>query len=339
MNSLPSDEPPRPADAPLAADRLPPPTVRDAEGQDGGLPPYPQLSARHLPRPYTRRVTLPVVLFLVTCVSTFWVGSTHWYPAGYLTDGLAMRRMILLNWREGLAYMGALLAILLCHEMGHFLTTVVYRIPASFPYFIPFPLSAIGTMGAVIGMAGHRADRKQTFDIGLAGPLAGLAVALPILWLGMRELDLQTPARGAFQIDCPWLVTALLPYVRPDLPPLQSLWLSQINPYFMAAWVGLLITGLNMMPVSQLDGGHVVYALLLNRGHWVARGFLLAAIAYVVLARAGMWSVMIIIVILIGTDHPPTSNDNIPLGWFRTLLGYASLAIPLLCFPAQGIIL
>ena len=124
----------------------------------------------------------------------------------------------------------------------------------------------------------------------------------------------------------------------PDLSTVDTLWISQVNPYFMAAWVGLLITGLNMMPISQLDGGHVIYALLLKRGHWVARIFLFAAIAYVVFADAGMWSVMIIIVVLIGTDHPPTYNDHMPLGRFRTVLGYASLTIPLICFPPQGII-
>jgi len=301
---------------------------------------YPTLTQEHLgdtPVVRRRRV-LPIVLFVVTCASTFLAGATDWSPPPYLMDPMELRRIIICNWQQGLIYMGAVLAILLCHEMGHFLATVRYRIPASYPFFLPLPISPIGTMGAVIGMAGHRADRRQTFDIGIAGPLAGLVVVLPILWIGIQQLDITGAQIGAFELDCPWLVRLMLPLVRPDLKSLDTLWISQVNPYFMAAWVGLLITGLNMMPVSQLDGGHVVYTLLLQKGHWVARGFLFFAIAYVVLGDVPMWGLMVIIVILIGSDHPPTSNDNMPLGWFRTTLGYASLAIPIVCFPPHGII-
>jgi membrane-associated protease RseP (regulator of RpoE activity) len=106
----------------------------------------------------------------------------------------------------------------------------------------------------------------------------------------------------------------------------------------MAGWVGLLITGLNMLPVSQLDGGHVIYALFRRRAHWVARGFILFALAYIVLFDKMIWAPMAIIVVLIGTDHPPTADDQVRLGGFRQLLGYLSLLIPLLCFPIDGVI-
>ncbi|MEM7313884.1 MAG: site-2 protease family protein [Planctomycetota bacterium] len=318
------------------------PNAADAVHAQKPLRPLTEDDLRTTPR---RRRVLPIVLFLVTCFSTFWAGALEWNPVPFMvngafgsTGGIELRRILLNHWPSGLVYMGAIIAILLFHEMGHFLATVRYRIPASFPFFIPFPLSPIGTMGAVIGMAGHRADRKQTFDIGIAGPLAGLVVAIPVLWMGIRQLDLTTPVAGSFQIDCPLIVQLMLPFVRPDLNSVDMLWISQTNPLFMAAWVGLLITGLNMMPISQLDGGHVIYALLLKKGHWFARLFLIFAISYVVLAKAYMWSLMIIIVIFIGTDHPPTSNDKVELGWFRTILGYASLTIPFICFPAQGII-
>ena len=101
------------------------------------------------------------------------------------------------NWQQGLTYMGAVLAILLTHEMGHFLQTVRYHIPASYPLCIPVPFSLIGTMGAVISMDGMRANRKQIFDIGVAGPLAGLAVAVPILYIGVMQLDLSVAPRAA----------------------------------------------------------------------------------------------------------------------------------------------
>jgi membrane-associated protease RseP (regulator of RpoE activity) len=114
-------------------------------------------------------------------------------------------------------------------------------------------------------------------------------------------------------------------------------WHSQLNPYFMAGWVGFLITGLNMLPVSQLDGGHVIYTLFGKRAHWIARGFMLLAIGFIIYNQAWMWSLMVVLVLLIGTDHPPTRDDTVRLGWFRTVLGCLSLSIPLLCFAPNVI--
>ena len=106
----------------------------------------------------------------------------------------------------------------------------------------------------------------------------------------------------------------------------------------MAGWVGLLITGLNMMPASQLDGGHVIYALFGRAARPIARGFLIAAIAYIIVSDRYIWAVMVILVTLIGIDHPPTADDTVPLGFWRRAIGYASLAIPVLCFPIRGIV-
>jgi len=294
----------------------------------------------HLPHRRPRRKKLPLILFIITCASTFWVGMAGWLPIHYLCvaiveqDAMPLRRAILAHWQDGLIYMACVLAILLTHEMGHFIAALRYRIPASLPYFLPLPISPIGTMGAVIGMAGMRANRKEMFDIGIAGPLAGLFVAVPVMWVGIQELDLTTPAHGHFALDTPLSVRLILEHASP--PGYESgdgVWHSQLNPYYMAGWVGLLITGLNMLPVSQLDGGHVVYTLFGKRAHWIARGFMIVAIAYIVYNKAWAWSLMVLLVLLIGTDHPPTRDDSVRLGWFRTVLGLASLAIPLLCFP------
>lgn len=295
------------------------------------------LTAAHLRSPKKRR-RLPIILFVLTCFSTFIAGALYWTPAWYLGQGIEFRRCFLENWQQGLIYMGTVLTILFFHEMGHFLAARRHRVPASYPFFIPFPISPIGTMGAVIGMRGNLADRRQLFDIGIAGPLAGLFVAIPLLLLGIKNLDMSAPPTGMYELDCPYIVDLLLPWIRPDLKSIDTIAVSQLNAVFMAAWVGLLITGLNMMPVSQLDGGHVVYTLFLKRAHIIARVFLMTAILYAVFGSGGLWSVMIILVILLGTDHPPTANDRQPLGWFRTTLGYASLAIPILCFPIRGVI-
>jgi len=294
-----------------------------------------------------RRKKLPLILFLITCVSTFWAGAVGWLPIFYLDqwyttlDAMPIRRAIVSHWQDGLIYMACVLAILLTHEMGHFLATLRYGIPASLPFFIPFPISPVGTMGAVIGMDGRQADRKEMFDIGLAGPLAGLAVALPILLVGIHHLDLSTPGHGSFRLDLPLIVRSVLvahppPGYEMGAADANQIWCSHLNPYFMAGWVGLLITGLNMLPVSQLDGGHVIYALFGRRSRWVARGFMVIAIAYMIATGTwDRWVLMVLLIFLIGTGHPPTRDDTAKLGWLRVALGLASLAIPLLCFPPQ----
>jgi membrane-associated protease RseP (regulator of RpoE activity) len=293
------------------------------------------------PRVRRRRTKLPLVLFLITCVSVFWSGALGWLPSHYLEqwyflqDAMPLRRAMISHWQDGLIFMLCLLGILLTHEMGHFLAAWVYRIPASLPYFLPFPISPWGTMGAVIGMESMRADRKQVFDIGLAGPLAGLLVAVPVLWIGLARLDLSSPEHGPYKLEAPLSVRLVLETTRPEgYESGDRVWWSQLNPYFMAGWVGLLITGLNMLPVSQLDGGHVIYALFGRHSRWIARGFMLAAVVYLI--ATGIWDrwvVMVVLVLLIGTDHPPTRDDTVKLGWIRIGLGLLSLLIPVLCFP------
>lgn len=288
-----------------------------------------------------RHVMLPVILFLATCASTFWVGVTNWQPVEerFLGTYAAMGRIIQANWVNGVEYMVAVLAILLTHEMGHFLQTVKNKIPASFPLCIPVPFNAIGTMGAVIGMDGTRANRKQIFDIGIAGPLAGLVVAIPVLWYGIKNLDLtRVPQNGEFQLYMPPIGQWMLGKAHPEWADRAWIGITQLNPFFMAGWVGMLITGLNMMPISQLDGGHTIYALFLEKAHTIAKWFVSLAIFYVVvnLNQAVMWAPMLVLVIFMGIHHPPTADDKVELGPVRWAIGLASLTIPLLCFPIQG---
>ncbi|MCA9267278.1 MAG: site-2 protease family protein, partial [Planctomycetales bacterium] len=152
-----------------------------------------QLAGVEHARHRRRRLMLPVVLFVLTCVSTFWVGCEPTHPEVILSalgSAAPVFDAVLGHWRSGLTYMTCVLAILFAHEMGHFLMTLRYRIAASFPYFLPVPFTPIGTMGAVISMDGLSANRRQIFDIGLAGPIAGLLVAIPITWYGVGQLEL-----------------------------------------------------------------------------------------------------------------------------------------------------
>ena len=304
-----------------------------------------------------RRIALPVILFLATCASTFWVGAVSWKPIVHLDalhhgivvfleslpqgspmaaldQAMAVAQM---DWQQGLIYMAAVLGILLTHEMGHFLMTLRHRIPASLPYFIPLPVVPFGTLGAVISMEGSDANRRELFDMGVAGPLAGLAVALPITLLGIFQLP-TVPAPGdSFCFHNPLLFQYLIAWLRPDYPTPAILYLNQFNAFLMAGWMGMLVTGLNMLPISQFDGGHVAYALLGRRAHLLARGLLIASILFVIGTERYGWVVMLVVVILLGTDHPPTADDRCRMGRLRTLIGWAAMLIPILCFPPLGI--
>ena len=297
-----------------------------------------------------RRKLVPAILFLLTCLSTFWVGITDWQPLyelqnlfvtgpgwlGFDLDFMVLRRLVVRNWDQGLIYMACVLAILMVHEMGHYIATLIYRIPATVPIFLPFPFNPIGTLGAVIGMAGMQADRRQIFDIGIAGPLAGLVVAIPLAYVGIMQLDLTQPPGGQLAFECPLLFKAMLVWLQ--VPGYEEaittgVWLSQLNPYFAAAWVGFVVTGLNMVPIGQLDGGHITHALLGDKARIVAKGIIVAAIAFMVYRGIPHLAIMVLLLLVIGTDHPPTRDDSVRLGPFRIGLGILSLAIPILCFP------
>lgn len=315
-----------------SADSLPEVGPPPAETLPFPLPPAgrpvtaPRPAAAYLRRP--RRRWLPLALFLATCLSTFWAGATEWEPTRYWGDWSAVGRIVDLQWRQGLSYMAATIGILLTHEMGHFLQTVRYHVPASFPWFLPMPVLLTGTMGAVIGMEGSRADRKQLFDIGISGPWAGLIVALPVAACGILVADQRAHSIADLLYD-PLIFRVLQNWLRPDLAPGATL---AKNPLLMAGWVGMLVTGLNMLPISQLDGGHVVYGLFGRRGRWIPRAFAAAAIVAIVVGELYHLTLMLVLVVLLGIDHPPTRDDNVPLGFWRRAIGLASLGIPLLCF-------
>ena len=293
------------------------------------LPPFETVSRS--PRQPPARLRMQSLLFVVTCLTTFAAGAVGWEPLLLGVDpGIAER--IAVHWPRGLAYAAAVMAVLAAHEAGHFIAARIHGIPATLPFFIPVPILLTGTMGAVIGMEGSRASRRQLFDIAIAGPLAGLVVALPLLAIGMRTGD----AAAASPFALPPLARWILATLRPDIAASGTV---VPNAAFMAGWVGLLVTGLNMLPVSQLDGGHISAALFGRRGNWVARGVLLAAITAIVVLGAYNWVVMVVVVALIGVDHPPIRDDGRPLGPLRTVLGILSFLIPVVTFMPEPLAL
>jgi len=272
------------------------------------------------------------ILFLLTCLTTFGAGAVGWRAWLPGHDNAKIAAAVADHWDRGLVYMVAVMTVLAAHEAGHVIAARLHGIPATLPFFIPMPILLTGTLGAVIGMEGSRADRRQLFDIAVAGPLAGLCVAVPLLTLGLMA------GSGAESnpFALPPLAAWIQSFVRPDLPAGTTI---EPNALFMAGWVGLLVTGLNMIPVSQLDGGHVCYAVFGRRGNWVARGVLIVSILAVIVSGRTNWVALVVIVAFLGVDHPPIREERAPIGPWRTLLGLAMFAIPVLTFMPEPLLL
>lgn len=205
----------------------------------------------------TRR-GLPALLLALTIASTTYVGAI-W--AG--SDSLF----------EALTFSAPLMAILLAHEFGHYIAARIHKVPASLPFFIPLPLPPLGTMGAVILMPGEIKSRNALLDIGAAGPLAGLVVALPVLIYGIAMspvLPVRPPPAGTMMYleGHSLLYSALLFAIKGPIPAGYDINLTSTA---FAGWAGLLVTMLNLIPALQLDGGHVAFALLGDRQERISR--------------------------------------------------------------------
>jgi membrane-associated protease RseP (regulator of RpoE activity) len=280
----------------------------------------------------------PIGLFIATCLSTFWAGGGRVAILGTLAqiDPAIVQQYFV----YGLEYAATVLAILFAHEMGHFLQSVRYGVPATLPMFIPMPFNPIGTFGAVIFQRGDMADRRALFDIAISGPLAGLVLAIPALVVGLQLSSIGRPAGDSLIFGEPLLVKWLIHLRFGTLLPGEDVIL---HPIAFAGWVGIFITGLNLLPMSQLDGGHVLYSLLLRRSRPIALSLWFAAVAAVlvdaVLGRGDllMWLLMLGLIWMMGVQHPPTRNDHMELGMGRTVLGWVTLAFVIIGFTPYPI--
>lgn len=238
----------------------------------------------------------------------------------------------------GPQYSVAVLTILLCHEMGHYLTARRYRVRVSLPLFLPLPvLSPFGTMGAIIKIRQRIRTRRALYDIGIAGPLAGIPPAILACAWGLSRSEVvsrDAMSDGALSLGSSLLFQALENAFFPGLLESQDILL---HPVAFAGWAGLFVTGLNLLPIGQLDGGHVLYGLLGKRAVRVAWTFVVA------LAVAGFffpgWWFVLLLILITRVRHPETVDESIPLDRKRILLGVFALAFFVVTFIPRPIIL
>lgn len=294
-------------------------------------------------KPKGGRQWLNIVLFLATLVSVLFIGAGYaLQDAGLIADPESPEALTLLlthlHW--GIPFAVTLLGILLAHELSHYFVARRYGSPVSLPFFIPMPLSLMGTMGAVIVQRAPMRNRKALFDIGVAGPLGGLIVAIPLLIVGLALSDVGPPPPGietAWQEGNSLLYLAIKYMMFGKILPSngEDVWLHSVA---FAAWAGLLVTMINLIPVGQLDGGHVTYALL---GRWAWRLGYLAIIAMFIWGgwlmmsgnqAGGFWLLWGFLNLVLNPRHPPPLNDATPLDGRRIVLGLLVVVIFILTF-------
>jgi len=306
--------------------------------------------------PTTREWRLHLFFFALTVLSTTFAGVMQvapevptatpsltapldyllYVPHLYLNEVAALTRYALFHpvlLVKGAAFSLSLLAILFSHEMGHYLACRHYDVDATLPYFIPAPpLFLAGTFGAFIKIRSPIPTRRALFDIGLAGPLAGFVMALPVAVVGILTAVPAAPLQGSEIVFNDPLLFRLLGKVfgvRLDA--------AAPNPYYMAAWIGLLVTSLNLMPVGQLDGGHGTFAVFGQRAHQIIGR--VAFVSVVVLALLGFWwhhspsgfLFAVLLGVMLRVRHPQPAVME-PLGTARVLVAILTLLVFVLCF-------
>jgi membrane-associated protease RseP (regulator of RpoE activity) len=299
-------------------------------------------SRRRLPPRIERRDPLwrYIVLFFLTFLSTTSVGAAH-YASFYL--GFAGGDLPF-SWAElfvrGLWYSVPILAILGTHEMGHYYACRYYGVEASRPYFLPMPFVLTGTLGAFIRIREPIPNKRQLFDIGIAGPIAGFVVAVPVLCAGMylsRVVELPADFDGGgFRVGKPLLYMAVRWLTFGTVPDGSIV---EMHPVLFAAWFGLLATALNLFPIGQLDGGHISYAVLGRRSTAVTIVMIgcLIGLTFWSLSWAVWAGLMVLMLIAFGPRHPRTPDEDEPLDPTRRRLALFAAVMFLLCFTPAPI--
>jgi len=296
-------------------------------GPESRIDVYPAPWERPVVVSRARRVpVVHIVLFVLTFITTSLAGA---FQAGAdpLTDFGSIR--------AGFPFSVTLLSILLIHEMGHYVLSRLHGVRATLPYFIPGLPFFVGTFGAFIRMKSPPPSRRALFDVGAAGPWAGLLVAIPAVLLGLRlsEVRPQPSSDGGMLLGESLLFSLLS---RLAIGPTAESATIILHPIAFAGWFGLFVTFLNLLPVGQLDGGHVAYALF-GRWHRVISRLFVGVIAVLGVGGWEGWLLWVILLLMIGVDHPPTLDSTTPLDRPRRVGGWLTVVAFFLTFMPEPI--
>lgn len=299
--------------------------------------PYePQVVAPVRERPAAAVTPIHCGLFILTLLTTTMAGADM---AGAFVS-IAHPITSFANLAAGLSFSIPLMTILLAHEMGHYVLARRHKVDVTAPYFIPAPFPSfffVGTFGAFIRMRSPARTRRQMFDIGAAGPWAGAVVAVLAVIVGLKlsEVTSLSTGAGGLQLGNSILFYGLSYAVLGVDPNSVNI---NLNPIAFAGWIGLLVTTLNLLPVGQLDGGHVVYALF---GRWhrtISRVFIVACVLMVMVPLVmgstywGGWLFWVVILLFLGLGHPATVDADTPLEPKRRAMAWATVALFIVTF-------
>ncbi|UCG23728.1 MAG: site-2 protease family protein [Chloroflexota bacterium] len=277
--------------------------------------------------PPSSRWIINLALLVATILSTLWIGALSEFA---VTDPGSVPGLGDL-WL-GLPYCLSLMTILGAHELGHYFAARYHKVPVTLPYFIPLPLPPIGTLGAFIRLKAPVTSKRALLDVGAAGPLAGLVFAIPILIYGLSTSPVEPLPDGSYYLEGNSIFYALAKLaVKGQLLPngSQDVLLSQVA---WAGWVGLLVTGLNLIPVGQLDGGHIAYALFGERARLLYWPVIVTLVVLVVLTRTPMWALWALLLFFMGRFYAEPLDDVTPLDGRRQILAIFSLFVFFLVF-------
>ena len=267
------------------------------------------------------RLWFHIALFFITLITTTVAGALQ-----NGVDPISDPSQIF----SGLPFAMTLMAILLVHEMGHFLMSRYHGVRATLPYFIPAP-SFIGTFGAFIKMKSSPPDRRSLFDVGAAGPLAGLVLAVPAVVIGLQlsTISRDEGTAGGVTLGSSLLLSFLSRATLGLLPDEANI---VMHPIGFAGWIGLLVTAMNLLPVGQLDGGHVIYALFGRKAVWISRSALALILALGLMRLWDGWLIWGLLLLVMGVRHPPPLDPHTPLDFKRRVVAWLTLAIMAVTF-------
>ncbi|HYN07860.1 MAG TPA: site-2 protease family protein [Vicinamibacterales bacterium] len=303
-----------------------PPAGSAADPFGSGPPPPPWLPPIPVPpRPkFQHRYRLHILLFVLTLLTATIAGRSP-------QEGATLVQNLL----SGFWYSLPILAILAAHEFGHYAYCRRHNVDATLPYFIPAPPFFIaGTLGAVIRIKEAFPSKKALFDIGVAGPIAGFVVLVPLLYWGVTMSELQYAHQAdpnTIYLGEPLLYQAIERLHFGALPEEADVLL---HPMAFAAWFGMFATALNLLPFGQLDGGHIVYSVLGRRSWYVSAATLVAAIVltFISLSWILMTVMMLVMAVFLGFRHPRILDEHVPLDGPRKLVAFLALVIFVVCF-------